>query len=114
MVRCSGERYIRIRGQTFGVVGMASSIDGNSLAQAFISARELDASQGEQLSAFATPAGAAGPAAPPATHFLQETPTRGGGPPHPQNNPNGVRPPGLPFATSLTGPVLGLNISKTP
>src|SRR5262249_22494073 len=83
MVRCSGERYIRIRGQTFGVVGMASSIDGNSLAQAFISARELDASQGEQLSAFATPAGAAGEAAPPAAHSTRRRERRGGGHPPP-------------------------------
>jgi hypothetical protein len=60
---------------------MASSIDGNSLAQAFISARELDASLGEQPSAFVTLAEAAAQAAPLATNFIEKTLTRVDGQP---------------------------------
>lgn len=92
---------------------MASSIDGNSLAQAFISARELDASQGEQLSAFATPAGAAAQAAPPATNFIEKTLTRVDGQPISNITHMEFGPDGLLYASSLTGTIYAYNIQKT-
>jgi hypothetical protein len=52
---------------------MAPSIDEESLAEAFIRARDLDASLGEQPSAFVTLAEAAAQAAPLATNFIEKT-----------------------------------------
>jgi hypothetical protein len=94
-------------------VGMASSIDEESLAQAFISARELDASFGEQPRAFVTLAGAAAQAAPLATNFIEKTLTRVDGQPISNITHMEFGPDGLLYASSLTGTIYAYNIQKT-
>jgi hypothetical protein len=96
-----------------GGVKIALSIDEESLAQAFISAREVDASLGEQQSASVALAGAAAQAAPLTTNFIEKTLTRADGQPISNITHMEFGPDGLLYASSLTGTIYAYNIQKT-